>query len=222
MVKRILLLLSAAVLVAVGVATFAAFESHMVNVKALVEKATYLDRLEIDYGTAFPQQKLEGCDLVSEDQIPSCVEIRLTPSFLAQTEKLDVTYDIYWEKKPGFPYAICPFILISDSDVGGPEANDSIIGAGNCTTVPTAGSPVKVGSGELNTATRDLKDLWDLVFYVPVCVENYNPDTDTGPKPPDGIPGTVRGCTDPDELGGSYGQIVLGSDLKFQVNGYSP
>ena len=221
MVKRILLLLSAAVLVTVGVATFAAFESHMVNVKALVEKATYLDRLEIDYGTAFPQQKLEGCDLVSADQIPSCVEIRLTPSFLAQTEKLDVTYDIYWEKKPGYRHAICPFILVADSDVPA-EVNDSITGAGNCTTVPTTGNPVQIGSGELNTAINDLTDLWDLVFYVPVCTENYNSDTDGGTAPPAGIPGTVDGCEDPAGLGGSYGQIVLGSNLKFQITGYSP
>ena len=220
MVKRILLLLSAVVLVAVGVATFAAYESHMVNVKAHIEKATYLDKLEIDYGTAFPEQKLEGCDLIDSDQIPSCVEIRLTPSFI-EDSKQDVTYDIYWERKAGYPYPICPFIVVSDSD--NPNEDDADQITGNCyTTVPTDTVPVKIGAGELNKVTNDLTDLWDLTFWVPVCVENYNPLTDAGPTIPDGMSPTVAGCSDPAGLGGSYGEIDLGSDLKFQITAYSP
>src|SRR4030042_209768 len=48
MIKRILLLLGTVVLVVVGAAMFAAFESHIVNIKAHVEKATYTTPDELD------------------------------------------------------------------------------------------------------------------------------------------------------------------------------
>jgi hypothetical protein len=221
MKKRIALLLGTVALVVVGAAMFAAFESHVVDVRAHVEKATYLDKMEIDYGTAFPEQKLEGCQITDPTaKYNSCVQIKLSPSFIS-SEKHDVTYDIYWEQKADFPNAICPFVLIKDSDLPA-EPDNVITGSGNCTTAPGPTTPVKVGHGELNKATNDLADLWDLVFYVPVCSENYNSLTDTGaPGLPAGIPRTVDGCTDPLGLGDSYGEINLGSNLKFQITNYS-
>ncbi len=98
-------------------------------------------------------------------------------SFLHAT-KNDVTYNIYCGEEGRLRTTrLCPFVEVSDSDVPH-EANNVITGAGNCVPAPAVDTAVLIGHGELNITLGDLTDLWDLVFYAPVCTENYNAITD--------------------------------------------
>jgi hypothetical protein len=257
-----------------GVAMFAAFESHMINIEAHVEKATYLNTTQIDLGTVFPQENLiVGCfatgpeggpatglqeDIITPVGPADCPVIRLSHSFKAQSRVLDVHYDVYWVDKPCIPKAgdgdpettgdtkkcegldesdiilpgrtfppgdyiehdICRFMQIFDSD---PADGNDVIEVGspwNCQPEPTPGNPSLVASGTLIT-NLDEYDIWDLVYWVPVCVENFNPETDPGPNPPPGISPTTPDCWDPENVGGSYGETDQSNELKFQITAYS-
>jgi hypothetical protein len=57
-VKKVILVLAALVLVASGVAAVSAYEAHLINVKAHVENALWVDTDEIDFGTVFPEEYL--------------------------------------------------------------------------------------------------------------------------------------------------------------------
>ncbi len=54
--KKILLGLSALVMVLSGVAMVSAYEAHLINVTAHVENALEVDTTPIDFGTVFPEE----------------------------------------------------------------------------------------------------------------------------------------------------------------------
>jgi len=246
------------------VTMFMAFESHMINIEAHVEKATFVNPEQIDLGTVFPQENIiagcvrsEGRDgvLDTQDDIITpvdpnfdCAKIFLSHSFKAQTRIKDVQYKVYWVDKPcvrskgdGDPettgdtktcqrrkdgsfvgFDICRYMQLFDSD---PEdANDVVLLKAPfvCSPPPKLDAPALAASGTLITGI-DEYDIWDLVYWVPVCYENFNPETDPGPDPPPGIPQTTEPdeCWDPEDVGGSYHETDQSNELKFQVVGYS-
>jgi hypothetical protein len=245
MIKRIALLLGTVVLVVVGAAMFAAFESHVINVRAHVEKATFVQPNEIDLGNTLMQQSYSNqCAVtgVGKDGFPgtiddevtilkgvNCLRIRLSDSFLDQTEFVTVVYKVYCEAKSAadqdlynIVHGITEYMVLTDSD---PEGGDTVnTTAGNCVHADAPGSVGPAGypanswaSGRLNTG-NDEYDLWDFDFYAPVCENNWNPDTDPSTGPPAGIPRTIaQGYCTPGPGGDSDEYTDLGSNVKFQV-----
>jgi hypothetical protein len=246
--KRFLLLIAGLAVILVGVVSFAAFESHIVKIRAHVESATYTTPYDIDFGTVFPQEAVdkwcgphdggEGTALSEECFGPSCpptdgkcAKIWLSTSFLAQGRVKDVTYDVYCETpspcKAGDaecaggtkPQPITPYIKLYDSDPK--DGNDEVVTA-NLNCVPGE-KPSLWATGKLHTYGRDgdKVDWWDMTFCAPACRDNYNPDTDPGPaKGCEGLPGVVDNCNKgPDP--DSYRWVNLAGDLKFQVTGFS-
>lgn len=237
MKKRILLLLGAVVLVAVGVATFAAFESHVVNVKAHVEKATYTTPNELDFGVTLMQVKYDAACLPDDPTTwDQCLAIHLSASFKdeAQTKFGDVKYEIWCELKPGYGVnrQITPYITITDSDpldadgapiTSGGDVRDTDDDGVADTPVPgsckaAVGAATKwVGESVLLLGSDEV-DLWDLQFFAPLCSDNYNPATD-----PDDTVELIDAAYCTEGPGPDSDQYVdLGSDVKFQVTGFSP
>ncbi len=86
--KRIFLAGGALAAVLVTMPMFAAFEAHVVNVTATIENALTVPVKFLEYGTVFPQEKL--------DQF---LDVRLSQSFDAQSRLDDVTYHIRQKPK---------------------------------------------------------------------------------------------------------------------------
>ncbi|MBI4132664.1 MAG: hypothetical protein HY473_01000 [Candidatus Sungbacteria bacterium] len=90
--KKILLGLGAAGTALAMLPLFAAFEAHVINVTATIENALQLRTTEIEYGTVFPEEKLDA-PLV----------LALSSSFLAEDRVDDVEYVIRQKPKCGLP-----------------------------------------------------------------------------------------------------------------------
>jgi hypothetical protein len=88
-VKKVLLLVSALLIVFSGVAAVSAYEGHLVDVKAHVENALMVEIDELDFGTVFPQQ-------YRQEEF----YIGLSQSFRDQEYYTSVIYKLYWEAKP--------------------------------------------------------------------------------------------------------------------------
>jgi hypothetical protein len=222
--KRLVLVIVGLAVMLAGVVSFAAFESHIINIRAHVESATYTTPDEINLGTVFPQEVITvGCWVDEGGQEHGrCAKIWLSSSFLRQSRVKDVEYEVWCEEKHpcgegetecgGVPefQPITPYMLLKDSDPM--DGNDRVLQP-NCYPLD------KWAVGQLIKG-KDEVDWWDFRFYAPVCADNYNPETDPGPLPPEPIPPVIERCykgTDPD----SYRWVDLGSDLKFQVTGFS-
>jgi hypothetical protein len=259
LLKKILLFVGTMTAVAVGAVGFAAFESHVINVIAHVEKATYVRPDQLDFGITLPQQKYDAAcveaDYVAPPQSQEtsdqpCMSIHLSDSFLdaGQTQFIDVTYAVYCEDKPCdefngvYDANITPFIVLSDSDPS--DANDSVLipragttdnpadttpddsGCGEIAWGSSAGtgggSAYLWAIGELNKATGDLYDLWDMSFYAPICSNNYNEFTD--PVDPELIPVPLvisSDYCDSSQGPNSYEEVDLASNVKFQILDFS-
>ena len=94
--KKVLLLVSALLIVFSGVAAVSAYEGHMVDVKAHVENAIMVNTAEADFGIVFPQEKVE-----------TQVYVGLSESFREQERYSTVEYNIYWEPKPVGDHEVC-------------------------------------------------------------------------------------------------------------------
>jgi len=230
MKKRIALLLGTVALVAVAASMFAAFESHVINVKAHVEKATYVTPNALDFGVTLMQVKYDAACIPADPTTwDKCLAIHLSDSFkdAKQTKFGDVTYKIYCELKAGYDvnHQITPYITITDSDPADPDGAINTSGG----PVRKNGDPVPgsckaaVGAPQLwvDTSTlllgSDEVDLWDLQFFAPLCSDNYNvTDPTTNPELIDSSYCTKGPGPDSDEY------VDLGSDVKFQIVGFSP
>lgn len=218
---KILLGLAGMVAILVGAATFAAFESHMINVRAHVEKATFVEPDDIDLGTTLMQQSYSNqCavdapgvdgkygtidDVVIVTSGVNCLKIRLSASFLdvdGQTDFTTVDYKIFCEAKSAadqaayhISHGITHYLELTDSDGGGD--GDSIPGDANCVHADAPGSVGPAGYPTTAWATgslvrgNDEYDLWDFDFYAPVCSGNYNDATDQSVDPPSPILKTI-------------------------------
>ena len=194
--KKGILIVFALMLVVTGLIAAAAFEAHVVDVRAHVENALWVDPLEVNYGNyTFPQESLD-----------EYVCIGLTNSFTNnnQTRLCDVHYALYWEPKPiaghlpvpgqqeicdpdgdGNFTPIAPFIQVQASDL--PVDNVKGPGISPPGWVPAAA----FGWGTLDKFLGDTCDTWGLKFDVPVFEGWYNPTTD---------PATPSGILTPDEF----------------------
>jgi len=227
--RKLILLVTTLALVAVGAASFAAFESHLIDVRAHNEKATYVSPDDIDFGIVFMEQSYhKSCDPATGEG--DCMKIHLSASFLdlKQTDWQAVDYTIYCEDKPvGDPDRgqanITPFILLSDSD---PKDNNDVVdvpaGQG-CGTVAYGSyappvKPPKWAEGILDRSF-DTVDLWDMAFFAPLCSNNYNSETD-----PIDLSGRPNGglidssfCRKTADMVNSDEYVDLASLVKFQV-----
>jgi hypothetical protein len=181
--RKLLLLVTTMALVAVGAASFAAFESHLIDVKAHVEKATWVSPDNVDFGTTIMEQSYHK-DCVEATGAGDCMKIHLSDSFLTQTQFQAVDYLVYCEDKPVGDLDrgdgnITPFMQISDSDPS--DANDGVDLTTGCGAVAYGaygtGMPPLWAHGVLNRIS-DPVDLWDMGFFAPLCRDNYNASTD--------------------------------------------
>ena len=182
--KKVLLLVSALLIVFSGVAAVSAYEGHLVNIKAHVENALAVETYEWDLGTVFPQE-------VMEDDL----RFGLSESFLEQDRVSQVEYKLCWELKPVpadvevcNPYMdiyyqpLNPYLVVSL----GVDGNDLI--TGDPTDVPGVGEAVCWAEGTLYNipelpAEGDICDFVHIAFHVPVFEGYYNEITDEGLAP---------------------------------------
>lgn len=86
--KKVLLSLGALAVALAVVPMFAAFEAHVINVTATIENALNVSAKFLDFGTVFPQEKLE-----------KPVDIMLSRSFIEEDRVDDVEYFIRQKPK---------------------------------------------------------------------------------------------------------------------------
>jgi len=215
--KKIIFLVAALLTVFSGIAAVTAYEGHMVDVKAHVENALMVSTAELNFGTVFPQEKLENQFYVG-----------LSESFREQKRYSSVDYKMYWEPKPleegawapeGWDVfqAIWPYIVVQNDGVDFPKS--AYVDKGN--------GIVEIGSSSLNKS--DLCDTIHFVLDPPVFDKWYNKATDDlNGKTPSGILQAGQyytttetfGCLDVDgeEIPGVLvPQTDLGSNFKIQV-----
>jgi len=172
------LVLVAAMLLAVfsGVTAVSAYEGHMVDVKAHVENALMVEKSEVDFGTVFPQEKIE-----------TQFAVGLSESFRAQTRYSTVEYKMYWEPKliaghqgaldpngDGKFEAIWPFIAVKVNSVDYPIS----------AYVQNANGTILIGDGDLDIEGNPCDSI-HLKLDPPVFDKWYNALTD--PRLPSGI-----------------------------------
>jgi hypothetical protein len=209
MKKRILLLLGTVMVVAVGVASFAAFESHLINVKAHVEKATYVTPDEVDFGVTLMQASYD-----------KDMQIHLSASFLEQSRYTNAEYSIYCDEKPQDDWVhnanITPFIVLTGPDqVDHNGCGGVALGANDPPVLWAVGGALYKGSNEV--------DNWHLKFYAPLCSDNWNPDTDPVDPALRPVPLIIDAsyCYKPAGSVDSDEATDLASNIKFQVTGFS-
>ena len=225
--KKVMLVAFALILVVAGLVSAAAFEGHVVDVRAHVENALWVDPIEINYGNfTFPQESIDRY-----------ICIGLTESFVNvnQTRVCDVKYALIWETKPieghdpvpgqleicdptgsGNFTDIYPYILLTTGD-----------GSDNQTPFPMWVPANAVAWGTLDKCLPDNCDTWGLKFDVPVFDLWYNEGTD--PATPSGVLGPDEYCIVEEWVGCDqcpYRWVKvphadLGNNLKIQVMGYS-
>lgn len=205
--KKVLLLVSALLIVFSGVAAVSAYEGHMVNVKAHVENAIGVTDYEVDFGTVFPEETLE-----------TQIWVGLSESFRAQERYSSVQYRIFWEPKSiGDTANVCdpnddgiyaPIWSYIDLEVNGDPIDDWIdmgdgLIAANATYLLTLGFPC---------------DEIHFVIDPPVFEGFYNALTD--PRTPSGIIPVEEYCLVVEDICGYDVEVPhadLGNDLKIQV-----
>lgn len=89
--------------IALLVPVFAAFEAHVINVKAHIENALEVEPKEIDFGVVFPQERLA-----------SDFTVRLSESFMRQDRANDVHYKVVQRRKPKTTYQKLDVVLSFD------------------------------------------------------------------------------------------------------------
>ena len=211
--KKVLLLVSALLIVFSGVAAVSAYEGHLVNVKAHVENALGVSDYHVNFGTVFPQETLE-----------TDIYVALSESFMSQKRYSTVKYTVHWEPKmiaeadnkttcdpdgDGYYTPIYPYIVM---EVGGTPVIDWIDEGGG-----------------LMTANYTFKLTWDsecdninLELDPPVFLPFWNELTD--PLTPSGKIAKGDYCLVTENLSCGDGWFLadvphldLGSDLKIQV-----
>lgn len=148
---------------------FAAFEAHVINVRAHIENALHVDPAEIDFGIVFPQEHL------TRD-----FGVRLSESFLRQDRVTDVFYRLVLDRKPKTPggteyYAdMRPYVSVVKA-----SENDT-----DTLAFAELGNDWWVDPADHSAGTfRDVEDRWTVDFAVP-CIEGAVGRDYTGPVAP--------------------------------------
>jgi hypothetical protein len=236
-VKKVILVLAALVLVASGVAAVSAYEAHLINVKAHVENALWVDTDEIDFGTVFPEEWLIAHrDLrlsdsaINETRIGEldsvefiiAVEWKPSPDMeFAWDEDADISNNGQWIPGVGF-YNWMGYFTYVGYNVNGLAPNMNLVGD------PPPGVPgtaAKTVLGGPYIATPDPQRIF-VGIDVPVFEGYYNPLTDAlvlkdvgmgFPTKPSGL--LVPTYIIPDDMPGyDPDGMDFGLDLKIQVS----
>jgi len=232
--KKVILILTAIVLVASGVAAVSAYEAHVINVKAHVENALSVNTTDVNFGTVFPQEWIvkhravklgtSACDELEDDLIA------VNFSFFAEWKKcVDETgywYDNDTDTWDGGTANYCNWMgdfLYVGFDVGDDAASMALVGP--ALAPPPSAQPVIPAAAIGRLDDCDSHSL-HIGIDVPVFEGFYNPLTDPEPKPsglndptyivPDGsrmyVDMAEHPAYDPDGMD-------FGIDLKIQVTG---
>jgi hypothetical protein len=230
--KKVLLVLTAVVLVASGVAAVSAYEAHVINVRAKVENALELNiayPYELDFGTVFPEEWLTKDFTVSvSDSFCHEQQWRVTAinySVWVEWKTLsdngtpgDTSDDTYYHWLGDALY-----IGIVDPGLGGIEkpeaAGGDLVWVGNITPPGPPGA-LKVWDSpdpifKLKTGIPNETDRIVVGLDTPVFEGFYNAITDPKPKPSGLDFPTV--IIEKDDPRWNPDGVDLGVDLKIQV-----
>lgn len=200
--KKILLTVVAVGAVALSVVGLAAFEAHVVNVTAKIENALNVPIRSIDFGTVFPQEKLDQFFDVSlsqsfqdEDRVddvtyiirqkPKC-QLAVTngtdlPQFGVVTENSDGIFSCVDDEHYDILPLLCPYLskheVTADGQgpTGAPLENDSAgIAAFHGMPLPwTLQTTLTTQvAGKLIKSAGDILDTWNIDLKVP-CFGNH-------------------------------------------------
>jgi len=229
--KKVILILTAIVLVASGVAAVSAYEAHVINVKAHVENALSVDTANVEFGTVFPQEWIvshrevklsdSACDELDDDLIG------VNFTFFAEWKECDGAMGYFYDNDtdtwdPGVAN-YCQWMgdfLYVGWDINDDALQMTLVGP------PEAGPP---SAQEILTSGRltdcDPHELY-IAIDVPVFEGFYNPLTDPEPKPsgldnptyiiPDG---SMMYTDMPEHPEYDADGMDFGIDLKIQVTG---
>ena len=214
--KKVILIITAIVMVASGVAAVSAYEAHTVNVIAKVENAISVSTNETDFGTVFP-----------EEWISQHFSANLSDSFCEQDRVNTVNISVWaeWKVKDD---GVTPYPWLGEAMYI--EVNGSQGYIGPNITAPFGAQPALDASGaqmqaliDKDPATTLIED--EVTIYVwldvPVFEDFYNENTDVPDKPraawADTLSGTPMGDPSmklPPDTPQGY---EMGLDLKIQV-----
>ncbi|MEK7519735.1 MAG: vWA domain-containing protein [Patescibacteria group bacterium] len=196
--KKVLLSLGAVAMVLVALPMFSAFEAHVINVTAKIENALSVPVSEIDFGTVFPQEKLDKQFDVSlsqsfkdEDRVddveyyirqkPKCWDgNETTPTFGRVTEDAQGNFVCVDEGFTMLPI-LCPYLSKHELTTDGTQQeNDTGINAfhglpGSWTLATTLATQV---TGRLAKSVQDFTDTWNVDLRVPCfgghCAQDWD------------------------------------------------
>ena len=197
--RKIIIGMSAIVLAVATVPMFAAFEAHIVNVTAKIENALTVDTRPMEFGTVFPQERLdrEVTVALSETfqrearmeyanyvirQKPKCGIVvpgsdPVAYSAFAQASENEAGEFICPKDYVALPI-LCPYLSKHDADPAD-ENDDAGINAfhglpGVWNMASTLATEVK---GRLDKTTQDNTDLWKIDLRVPcfagACAQDW-------------------------------------------------
>lgn len=247
MVKKVILGLTALVLVGAGVAVFAANTAQWVNVHARVEKEIEVACV-LDDGTVDP----DGCDFgvtFPQNIHEKNIEVTLSNSFFNQDVKSDVLYWVLWECKQFSDERDLDGDTIPDCRVDADHDDDDlcyddveekwvhcdeeldgmirdyiIVSASSASCLSAYNGPTftekyieGIGNGVVDDFTQP-KCFYHLAFTPPACEGHFNPQTDPAPAP-ETVP--CHEITDDPDPQNWDRFAELGDDFKIQVYGFS-
>jgi opacity protein-like surface antigen len=239
--KKVILTITALVMVASGVAAVSAYEAHVINVKAKVENAlliSYEDTndlqgpLTVDFGTVFP-----------EEWLSKHFSIGFSTSFAEASTRVDtVDWEIWAEKKeldPAvptyYPWLGEAMYIKLDSQTGyvggAPVSPAMAVPVKDYTVSPAVHLTGNITNSAMpgGVSSRTVY-IW---LDVPVYFDFYNPDTDVPNKPradwadeqlaaylgPPNTATSVQGTPSKVLPTGTVQGYTMGVDLKVQVVG---
>ncbi len=197
--KKALSIAGALIAVLLLLPLFAAFEAHVINVKAHIENALDVSPGHIDLGAVFPQETLEATFAVA-----------LSESFLGTSRTVDVEYRITQELKP-----------IPDSS---PPANYKDLRPFLYKTKDTSETDSDSEStASLDQNLGDIIDNWTVKLYVPCISSSECKDhgTQSCPTFPCGGPRHAACQSIPEDPLGSGKAGDYGADIWVEVTGIS-
>lgn len=233
--KKVILILTAIVLVASGVAAVSAYEAHVINVKAHVENALSVNTSDVNFGTVFPQEWIvkhreiklsdSACTEWEEDDL-----VAVNFSFFAEwkecANEMGYWYDNDTDTWDAGTANYCNWMgdfLYVGFDVDGAAANMALVGP--ALAPPPSAQPVIPAAAIGSLDDCDPHELY-IAIDVPVFEGFYNPLTDPEPKPSGEndptyiVPDGSRMYTDMAEHPAYDPEgMDFGIDLKIQVTG---
>jgi len=234
--KKVILILTAIVLVASGVAAVSAYEAHVINVKAHVENALSVNTSDVNFGTVFPQEwlwekrEIKLSTSASDELGESLGDLlAVNCTFFAEWKKCDGEMGYFYDGSAwdGGTENYCQWMgdfLYVAFDLTDPVEADNMYLVGPADLPPPSAQVVPAAPIARLTDSSS-HNLW-IAIDVPVFEGFYNPLTDPEPKPSGKndptyiIPDGSMMYTDmPEHPSYAADGMNFGIDLKIQVTG---